>query len=291
MGTQGGSPKQIPRSASARRAQGSMRKAKSLSEWWLFRVRRSGRRSSSFGKRVLSSGRRLVMRERRAFMRFSCSCSTAPTSTIPERSVQREEKSGLDSRIGKQQVHAPMYEHIWDVWLLPAETSTTAMKSAISSGSRPKEPSFSLNSNMASSKEPMPRALRDASEYVCPLRKVTVLSLGSNSEQNLTIRTCVQTEAHHVSTPKESKNSKSRKNLTDVTGCTWKVPDLSSMTWSCWLRVWKPGMLFANSTTSLTAGVKHWEKDSHTSWLERLAGATGHELRGHAWRSQTERGH
>lgn len=75
-------------------AQGSMRKAKSLSECWLFRVRRSGRRSSNFGKSVLSSGRRLVMRERRAFIRFSCSCSTAPTSTIPERSEERRRKCG-----------------------------------------------------------------------------------------------------------------------------------------------------------------------------------------------------
>ncbi len=85
-------------SALALWTQGSMRKAKSLSEWWLFRVRKSGRRSSNFGKRVLSSGRRLVMRERRAFIRFSCSCSTAPTSTIPERSGEREEKLGLDTR-------------------------------------------------------------------------------------------------------------------------------------------------------------------------------------------------
>lgn len=76
------------------------------------------------------------------------------------------------------------------VLVLPADTSTTAMKSAISSGSSPKDPSFSLKSNMASSKDPMPRARSDASEYVCPLRNVTVLSLGSNNEQNLTIRTC-----------------------------------------------------------------------------------------------------
>jgi len=54
------------------------------------------------------------------------------------------------------------------------------------------------------------------------------------------------------------------------------------MTWSCCPRLWKPGMLLANSTTSLTAGVKHWEKDSHTSWLERPAGATGHAFSGHA---------
>lgn len=47
---------------------------------------------------------------------------------------------------------------------LPAETSTTAMKRAISSGSRPREPSFSLNSNIASSKEPIPKALRVAKE-------------------------------------------------------------------------------------------------------------------------------
>lgn len=145
---------------------------------------------------------------------------------------------------------------------------------------------------MASSKEPMPRALNDASEYVCPLRKVTVLSFGSNNEQNLTMRTCKHKRrpGQHqkpISKRKEvKKNVQSHTNKFCLNGCTWKVPDLSSMTWSCWLRVWKPGMLFANSTTSLTAGVKHWEKDSHTSWLERLAGATGHELSGHAYRRQ-----
>jgi len=74
-------------------------------------------------------------------------------------------------------------------WLSPADTSTTAMNRAISSGSRPREPSFSLKSKMASKRQPIPRARRDTSEYVCPLRKVTVLSLGSNSEQNLTIST------------------------------------------------------------------------------------------------------
>lgn len=63
---------------------------------------------------------------------------------------------------------------------------------------------------------------------------------------------------------------------------TWKVPDLSSMTWSCWLSSWNPGMPLANSTTSLTAGVKHCEKDSHISWLVRFAPDTGHALRGQA---------
>ena len=47
-------------------------------------------------------------------------------------------------------------------------------------------------------------------------------------------------------------------------------------------------MLLANSTTSFTAGVKHWEKDSHTSWLERLEGATGHAFRGQAWAQEKE---
>lgn len=64
---------------------------------------------------------------------------------------------------------------------------------------------------------------------------------------------------------------------------TWKVPDFSSMTWSCWLSSWNPGMPLANSTTSLTAGVKHWEKDSHISWLVRSAPDTGHALRGQAF--------
>lgn len=63
---------------------------------------------------------------------------------------------------------------------------------------------------------------------------------------------------------------------------TWKVPDLSSMTWSCWLSSWNPGMPLANSTTSFTAGVKHWEKDSHISWLVRSGPDTGHALRGQA---------
>ena len=67
------------------------------------------------------------------------------------------------------------------------------------------------------------------------------------------------------------------------------MPDLSSSTWSCCCRLWNPGMLLANSTTSFTAGVKHWEKDSHTSWEERLEGATGHAFRGQAWRGRSRR--
>lgn len=74
--------------------------------------------------------------------------------------------------------------------LLPAETSTTAMKSANSSDSRPRQLSLELNSNMAPSKEPIPRPLRVPSGYVCPFRKVNDRSLWLNSEQNLTIRTC-----------------------------------------------------------------------------------------------------
>ena len=70
---------------------------------------------------------------------------------------------------------------------------------------------------------------------------------------------------------------------------TWKVPDLSSMTWSCWLSSWNPGMPLANSTTSLTAGVKHWEKDSQISWLVRSAPDTGHALRGQAWEDKRHR--
>ena len=61
------------------------------------------------------------------------------------------------------------------------------------------------------------------------------------------------------------------------------------VTWSLRSRSTKPGMLLANSTTSLTAGVKHWEKDSHTSWLERLEGATGHAFRGQAWSGRRSR--
>lgn len=263
--------------------QGSMRKARSLSECWLFRVRRSGRRSSSFGKRVLSSGLRLLMRERRAFMRFSCSCSTAATSAIPERSEEKKKKG--ENEVRRDKTCCPTLDVCANVSILPADTSTTAMKRAISSGSKPKDPNFSLKSNMASSREPIPRALSDASEYVCPLRKVTVLSLGSNSEQNLTIRTCRQIRIRSETFWRKKLLQRSTNKFWSP-GCTWKVPDLSSMTWSCWLRFWKPGMLFANSTTSLTAGVKHCEKDSHTSWLERLAGATGQEFRGHAWKGR-----
>ncbi len=87
-----------------------------------------------------------------------------------------------DARLSKQH---------WFIWfLLPAQTSTTAIKRAISSDSRPRELSLELNSNMASSKEPMPRPLRVSSGYVCPFKNVTVLSLWLNSEQNLTISTC-----------------------------------------------------------------------------------------------------
>ena len=72
--------------------QGSMRKASSLSECWQLRVRRSGRRRSSLGKREASSGRRRVMRERRARIRPSCRCSRALTSAIP--SPSGEERGG-----------------------------------------------------------------------------------------------------------------------------------------------------------------------------------------------------
>lgn len=44
------------------------------------------------------------------------------------------------------------------ITLSPADTSTTAMKRAISSGSSPREPNFSLNSNIASRREPIPKA-------------------------------------------------------------------------------------------------------------------------------------
>ncbi len=54
------------------------------------------------------------------------------------------------------------------------------------------------------------------------------------------------------------------------------------MTWSYWQSSWKPGMPFANSTTSRTAGVKHWEKDSHTCWLETPGADTGHAFSGQA---------
>lgn len=76
--------------------------------------------------------------------------------------------------------------------LSPAETSTTAMKRAISSGSRPKEPNFSLNSNIASSSDPMPKPRRVGKGYFWPLRKVTVRSSALNKVQNLTIRTYSQ---------------------------------------------------------------------------------------------------
>lgn len=69
-------------------SQGSMRKANSLSECRLLRVRRSGSRRRSLGKRVVSSGRRRVISDRRARMRPSCSCSTAHISEMPERSEE-----------------------------------------------------------------------------------------------------------------------------------------------------------------------------------------------------------
>lgn len=66
-GARSGSQVRVPGSG----AQGSMRKASSLSECWLLSVRRSGSRSSSLGNSVLSSGRRRVMSERRALIKFS----------------------------------------------------------------------------------------------------------------------------------------------------------------------------------------------------------------------------
>jgi len=83
-----------------------------------------------------------------------------------------------------------VFRHIkYIVHLLPAETSTTAIKRAMSSGWSPKELSFSLKSNIASSREPMPKARRVDREYVWPFRKVTVRSSALNKVQNLTIRT------------------------------------------------------------------------------------------------------
>ncbi|KAA8591054.1 hypothetical protein FQN60_001997 [Etheostoma spectabile] len=54
---------------------------------------------------------------------------------------------------GKQEDDGKIYCH-------QHETRTTAIKSAISSGSSPRELNFSLNSNIASSREPMPKACR-----------------------------------------------------------------------------------------------------------------------------------
>lgn len=77
--------------ASKRSTQGSMRKANSLSECILLRVRRSGRRRRSLGKRAESSGRRRVISDRKARIRPSCSCSTARMSEMPERSEEHRE--------------------------------------------------------------------------------------------------------------------------------------------------------------------------------------------------------
>lgn len=70
---------------------GSMRKANSLSECRLLRVRRSGRRSRSLEKRAESSERRRQISDRRAWIRPSCSCSTALMSEMPERSGRKED--------------------------------------------------------------------------------------------------------------------------------------------------------------------------------------------------------
>lgn len=146
-------------------AQGSMRKANSLSQCRLLRVRRSGRRRRSLGKRAVSSGRWRVISDRRARMRPSCNCSTAHMSEMPEWS---EGHSGcqcewftdtVTSSSTKCNCSAAFFHQIMHSFS-PAETNTTAIKRAISSGSRPKEPNFSLNSNIASSREPMPKARR-----------------------------------------------------------------------------------------------------------------------------------
>lgn len=73
-------------------AQGSMRKANSLSECRLLRVRRSGKQRRTLGKRVVSSGRRRVISDRRARIRPSCSCSTACMSLMPKRSVEHRRR-------------------------------------------------------------------------------------------------------------------------------------------------------------------------------------------------------
>lgn len=171
--------------------QGSMRKASSLSECRLLSVRRSGRRRRSLGKRAVSSGRWRVMSDRRARIRLSCSCSTAHISEIPVRSAGHNKcECEWLTQMSELCITCVQHLSINNVPCLPAETRTTAMKRAISSGSRPREPSFSLNSNMASRREPMPKARSEDRGYVWPFRKVTVWFSALNKVQNLTIRTC-----------------------------------------------------------------------------------------------------
>lgn len=68
----------------------STRNDSSFSECMLFRVRKSGSRSSSLVNREVSLGVFFRMTERRARIKVSCSCSTNEAFSIPERSERKE---------------------------------------------------------------------------------------------------------------------------------------------------------------------------------------------------------
>jgi hypothetical protein len=70
---------------------------------------------------------------------------------------------------------------------------------------------------------------------------------------------------------------------------TSKVPALSRVTWSFSESALNPGMCFANSTTSRTAGVKLSEKSSQISWGVLFGSAWGNMFIGHAWRTEENR--
>lgn len=148
------------------------------------------------------------MSDRRERIRLSCSCSTARMSEIPVRSVGHSEcKSERLALLSAWCISCVAHLSLDRVPCLPAETRTTAMKRAISSGSRAREPSFSLNSNMASSKEPMPKACSMGRGYVWPFRKVTVWCSALNKVQNLTIRTCGGVKRDEVKTTRARRRA------------------------------------------------------------------------------------
>lgn len=75
---------------------------------------------------------------------------------------------------------------------VPADTSTTAEKSLISSSLSCRTVSFSLNSNIQLSSSPAPMERSRSTLYFLPLRNLTVRSFTSNNDTKRTISTCME---------------------------------------------------------------------------------------------------
>ncbi len=176
---------------------------------------------------------------------------------------------------------------------VPADTSTTAEKSLISSSLSCRAVSFSLNSNMQLSSSPAPMERSRSTLYFLPLRNLTVRSFTSNNDTKRTISTCAEeteesvrglTEESVRGLTEESVRTLARSETCQDSCCfTSKVPALRRLTWSCWERSWKPGIHLANSTTSRMAGMKLLENSSQISWPGLQGSTKGETLMGHTW--------